>query len=93
MLMHALKAAATCAALAIYYTPLQTARKIRRDQNVGALSPLPFACIVAKTHCESPPSRNLQYWSATAQQQVWKHTPFGPTIFSCIWPSMHGHNQ
>ena len=29
------------------YTPLQTARKIRRDQNVGALSPLPFACIVA----------------------------------------------
>ena len=47
MLMHALKAAATCAALAIYYTPLQTARKIRRDQNVGALSPLPFACIVA----------------------------------------------
>ena len=31
----------------IYYTPLQTARKIRRDQNVGALSPLPFACIVA----------------------------------------------
>ena len=47
MLMHALKAAATCAALAIYYTPLQTAKKIRRDQNVGALSPLPFACIVA----------------------------------------------
>lgn len=47
LLMGVLKAAATCAALAVFYTPVQTARKITRDQNTGALSPLPFACIAA----------------------------------------------
>ncbi|KAH8068640.1 sugar transmembrane transporter [Aureococcus anophagefferens] len=45
MLREFLKLGATCAALAVFFTPLEAARKITRERNVGALTPVPFGAI------------------------------------------------
>ena len=47
MLREALQLAATCAALAVFATPLQTAKKIQEEKCVGPLTPLPCAVRVA----------------------------------------------
>jgi len=45
VLLEVLRVAATLAALAVFFTPLETARRILRERSVGALTPLPFAAI------------------------------------------------